>query len=271
MAILWPVVLVCRSGLAKVTAQEAVLRPTFGRHDDPHLICAGLFDAMPQLFFFSMLRGKRNRQQLISLIVLFGLVSSPLQVLASVWASAPKPKFPATALRRGSEGYVIVRAYIGQDGSVTRATISKSSGDSTLDDAARNAVLKWKMSRAAIKPEYLTKGFEQRIDFRQEAPVAARYRDRSAAFDTFQGAKRWAFAPFPEYPFHERLLRIEGEVLVRVVIAADGRVASAEIARSSGNANLDKAAISAVRRWRAHKEDAGQRGIFPIRFSMRRI
>jgi TonB family protein len=161
-----------------------------------------------------------------------------------------------------------VRTYIGQDGGVTRATISKSSGDATLDDAARTAVLKWKMKPVAIKPEYLTKGYEQRIDFRQEAPIAARYRDRHAYFSTYQSAKIWTFAPFPEYPFHERLVRTEGVAMVRIAIGADGRTASATVAKSSGNANLDNAAVAAVRLWRAHREYAGQHFVLPVRFTL---
>jgi TonB family protein len=122
-----------------------------------------------------------------------------------------------------------------------------------------------------IKPEYLTKGYDQRIDFRQEAPVAARYRDRSAYFSTYESAKIWTFAPFPEYPFHERLLRTESVVMVRMAIGADGRAASVAIAKSSGNAKLDNAAVSAVRLWRAHKEYAGRHFVVPIRFTMSRI
>ena len=149
-----------------------------------------------------------------------------------------------------------------------RATTSKSSGDATLDEAARSAVLKWKMNAAAIKPGYLTKGYELRIDFRQETPTAARYRDRRAFFRDFQTAKIWTYAPFPEYPFHERLVRTQGVTLVRTEVGSDGRVASVAVARSSGNANLDSAALSAIRSWRAHKEYAGRRFVIPIRFVM---
>jgi TonB family protein len=207
-------------------------------------------------------------QRVIYLTVLLVLASGFVQAAESVWVSAPKPKFPAAALSRGSEGYVIVRTYLGPDGSVTRATISKSSGDSTLDDAARTAVLKWKMNPAAIKPAYRTKGYEQRIDFRQEAPIAARYRDRRAWFSTFQSAKLWTSAPFPAYPFHERLVRTEGVVKVGIEIGPDGGAASVVLFKSSGNANLDNAAVSAVRLWRAHKEYAGRRFVIPVRFTL---
>ena len=202
-------------------------------------------------------------------LLLFLIASGPALAAGSLWAVAPPPKFPAAALSRGSEGYVIVRAHIDPDGSVTRASISKSSGDATLDEAARTAVLKWKMNRTAIKPEYLTKGYAQRIDFRQEAPIAARYRNRHAYFETFESAKFWTHAPFPDYPFHERYVKAEGVVMVKVRIGPDGRAASAEVERSSGNANLDKAGVSALRLWRARKEYAGYQIVVPIRFTLR--
>lgn len=124
------------------------------------------------------------------------------------------------------------------------------------------------MNPAAIKPEYRTKGYDLRIDFQQEVPMAARYRDRSAYFEDFESARVWTYAPFPEYPFHERLVRAEGVVLVRIGMGADSRVVSVEIVKSSGNINLDNAAVSAVRKWRSHKKWAGWRLVMPIRFKM---
>lgn len=199
------------------------------------------------------------------------LLASPSQTMASLWTSAPKPKFPETALRKGTEGYVIVRAYVAKDGVVTRATIARGSGDATLDEAARTAVLKWKMNPAAVKPEYLAKGYEQRIDFRQEAPAAARYRDRVGYFGSFQGPKIWTYAPFPEYPAHERLVKAEGVTHVKVVIGPDGQVSSAEVVKSSGFPNLDKAALDAVRQWRARREYAGKHGVLPVHFTLQRM
>lgn len=187
---------------------------------------------------------------------------------ASIWAVMPRPKFPEAALQRNIEGYVVVRAYLAKDGTVTRATISRSSGDPTLDETARTAVLKWKMNAAAIKPEYLTKGYDQRIDFRQEAPIALRYRDRYGYFSSFRSAKIWTYTPLPEYPAHERLMRSEGVVYIRVTIGADGGVASAEVVKSCGFPNLDKAAVAAVRKWRSHREFAGKHGVLPVAFSL---
>lgn len=207
-------------------------------------------------------------QAALALLIVIVMLASPPVEAATVWLSAPKPKFPATALSRGSEGHVIIRMHIGQDGRVTRAAIAKSSGDSTLDNAARTAVLKWKMNPAAIRPEYLTKGYEHRIDFRQEAPVAVRYRDSHAYFSNFREAKMWAHAPFPEYPDRERVLRTQGTAVVGMRIGADGGVASVVLLKSSGNANLDNAALAATRLWRAHRKYAGQHFALPVSFTL---
>jgi len=208
-----------------------------------------------------------QRRRVVSLLVLvlFGL--APVRAAVSVWASAPKPKFPEAALSRGKEGYVIVRARIGSDGNVTHVAIVRSSGDATLDETARSAVLKWKMNPAAIKPEYRTSGYQVRFDFRQEAPIAVRYRDRSGYFSTYRSAQMWKSVSIPEYPIHEAGMKAEGTTMVGVTIGPGGEVVSVEVVKTSGYPNLDKAALAAVHRWRAHEQYAGRRVVVPVQFT----
>jgi TonB family protein len=189
----------------------------------------------------------------------------------SDWRSAPKPKFPVVALKRWSEGSVKLRIVLAKDGTVAAAAISKSSGDSTLDEVARKAVLKWRMNPSAIRPDYLTNGREQVIEFRQEAWAGALYRDRTAAaFSNPATAKLFMYAPFPAYPLSARERREEGRVLLKVRIHEDGSVAEVQILQSSGYADLDDAAAGAVRHWRARKTFAGKTLGLPINFTMRR-
>ncbi len=55
----------------------------------------------------------------------------------------------------------------------------------------------------------------------------------------------------PPYPTASRRLGEEGVVIVHVTIGRDGRVVSATLARSSGSARLDEAAVAhALARWR---------------------
>lgn len=56
--------------------------------------------------------------------------------------------------------------------------------------------------------------------------------------------------PKPPYPLAARRLGVEGRVVLRVHVLADGRSAEVRIVRSSGHALLDESALSTVRRWR---------------------
>jgi TonB family protein len=214
---------------------------------------------------------KPPAQALLALLAMMCLPLSALQAASSIWKSAPPPKFPAASLKRGTEGYVVVRAYVVPGGGVMRATISKSSGDSTLDEAARTAVLKWQMKEAVIKPAYETKGYEQRIDFKQEAPAIVQYRDRTEVFGSFESTKIWMSAPAPEYPYEARRGRIEGVTYLKVLIGPDGRPAKLDLVKGSGSVHLDSAAIAAVRFWRAHKQYAGTVRLVPVTFTLHRL
>lgn len=54
----------------------------------------------------------------------------------------------------------------------------------------------------------------------------------------------------PVYPLSARLAGIQGTVYLEVEVGADGIPQKAGVARSSGNADLDAAALDAVMRWR---------------------
>ncbi|WP_414899933.1 energy transducer TonB [Sphingomonas flavalba] len=57
-------------------------------------------------------------------------------------------------------------------------------------------------------------------------------------------------APPPRYPRESRRRREQGTVLLALVLGVDGSVTEIRVARSSGFARLDEAALDAVRRWR---------------------
>lgn len=56
--------------------------------------------------------------------------------------------------------------------------------------------------------------------------------------------------PVPAYPRQARLKGWEGTVVLAVTVGPDGRCRSLAVARSSGFALLDRAALEAVRQWR---------------------
>ncbi|MFN2623809.1 MAG: energy transducer TonB [Chthoniobacterales bacterium] len=202
------------------------------------------------------------------IVALVLLAADTAGAASSIWQSAKPPKFPETALKRGSEGYVMIRVNVSPDGSVIRATVTKPSGDATLDEVGRAAVLKWKMKPEAIKREYATTGYSLRIEFHQAAPAIARYRDRTAYFESYKSTEIWMSTPAPEYPYEARRGRIEGTAYLKVLIGLDGRPAKLDLVKSSGNVHLDNAALAAVRLWRAHKQYAGTTRLVPVRFTL---
>lgn len=66
-----------------------------------------------------------------------------------------KPHYPAEALAKRVEGTVTLRFRIEADGSVSQALVQKSSGDASLDEAARVAIAKCSFTPATVngKPE----------------------------------------------------------------------------------------------------------------------
>ena len=56
--------------------------------------------------------------------------------------------------------------------------------------------------------------------------------------------------PKPTYPAFARRLGHEGRVIIRVRVLPTGSVGAADIARSSGYAVLDEAALATIKRWR---------------------
>jgi TonB family protein len=192
-----------------------------------------------------------------------------VQLLNAQWLSAPRPKFPTTTLKNGSEGSVTLRIVLERDGSVKRTAIGKSSGDKNLDDVAAAAVMKWRMAPASIKPSDLTTGRTEVFEFRQKLPEGAFDRNRFAHFETEHSGQVWMVAPFPPYPDSARRSGLTGTVVLRVQIGPDGRVKNVEKLQSSGVRDLDETAIAAVGFWRAHKQYAGQYRIVPITFGRR--
>ncbi|MBS1200387.1 MAG: hypothetical protein H6R27_1065 [Proteobacteria bacterium] len=57
-----------------------------------------------------------------------------------------KPVYPPHCLRLGIEGRVVVRALVGEDGRPQDVSVMKSSGDATLDQAAIDAVQRWRFA-----------------------------------------------------------------------------------------------------------------------------
>lgn len=75
--------------------------------------------------------------------------ATPLQGVQLRYLRAPAPAYPRDALIAGAEGTVTLRVLVGEDGSPLEVSIERSSGNRSLDNAARQQVLrKWKFQPA---------------------------------------------------------------------------------------------------------------------------
>lgn len=84
-------------------------------------------------------------------------------------AANPRPRYPLSARRRGIEGRVVLRVFVGADGHVQSIDILHSSHHAVLDDAAVRALRRWRFepARQAGLP----------VAGRVDIPVAFRLRD----------------------------------------------------------------------------------------------
>jgi len=77
--------------------------------------------------------------------------NTPVIVAATALAAHNRsPVYPRMARRRGYEGDVLLAINVGSDGNVDDVSVEKSSGFPALDDAARDAALRWRFRPGTI-------------------------------------------------------------------------------------------------------------------------
>ncbi len=82
----------------------------------------------------------------------FGTTTSTAPTAVQLeYLSAPPPKYPRGALSRRIEGTVLLQVLVGIDGRPLDVTVSQTSGNRELDEAARSQILKRWSFRPAMK------------------------------------------------------------------------------------------------------------------------
>jgi TonB family protein len=84
---------------------------------------------------------------------------------------------------------------------------------------------------------------------RKSAPVMPKAAPQRIKVGGNVQAARLIRQPRPVYPPELQAAGVEGNVLMQAVIGKDGSVMAAKVTKSSGNAALDEAALTAVRQW----------------------
>ena len=78
------------------------------------------------------------------------------------------PEYPASALRDGRSGTVVLKVRIDADGNPGDIEIEKSSGTRTLDRAARDAVRQWRFSPKTVGGNPVASELSVPVDFKLE-------------------------------------------------------------------------------------------------------
>lgn len=86
----------------------------------------------------------------------------------AAYLNNPPPAYPLSARRRGVEGRVLVRAEVMADGSCSRVELKKTSGFDPLDQAALEAVKKWRFVPARRGSQSIAAWVEVPITFKLE-------------------------------------------------------------------------------------------------------
>jgi TonB family protein len=71
-----------------------------------------------------------------------------------------------------------------------------------------------------------------------------------SAMATQARESKWRKAPRPKFPKDALKEFVKGSVTIRAVLTTDGNVSTARVAKSSGDARLDDAAVKAVLKWK---------------------
>lgn len=75
---------------------------------------------------------------------------APLQGVSLQYLSAPAPAYPIDALRSGAQGTVVLRVLVDETGAPIEVKIERSSGNRSLDNAARSQVARHWRFRPAV-------------------------------------------------------------------------------------------------------------------------
>lgn len=84
----------------------------------------------------------------------------------AAYLNNPSPAYPAASRRRGQEGRVLVRAEVLADGRCSRVELKQGSGHELLDQAALEAVRKWRFVPARQGDQAITAWVDVPIAFK---------------------------------------------------------------------------------------------------------
>jgi len=94
------------------------------------------------------------------------IAKSAGQYIQARTSDAPKPKYPESARRNGKEGRVLLRVLVNEEGRTASVEVNRSSGAEALDQAAVEAIKRWRFSPARLGDRPVESWVRIPIDFR---------------------------------------------------------------------------------------------------------
>ncbi len=153
--------------------------------------------------------------------------------------------YPETARSAHSEGVTHVQYYGADNGELKDVKVTLSSGYADLDDAAVQCVKSWRVN-PDIEIDRFHLGLHE-ADIAWSIPAAQPDGKAADPYGVFVGRPHTCLQ---FYPRAEEEAGIQGTTTLRFTITEKGEVRDETVAQSSGNADLDDAALRCARSWR---------------------
>jgi TonB family protein len=175
------------------------------------------------------------------------------EVRPAVKTFSVRPDYPETARLAGLSGTVIVEAEIDPEGAVASTRVLRSVSPE-LDQAAREAVGRWRFEPATANGEPVAEVYRAAIHFELEPPVQPAAEQKAEVASLLPAAEDFEppvrlYAPPPSYPPADWVAAVEGDVVVQAAISETGQVTGVEVLQGL-TAGVNEAAIEALKRWR---------------------
>ncbi|MGC2110091.1 MAG: energy transducer TonB [Candidatus Korobacteraceae bacterium] len=184
-----------------------------------------------------------------------------------------QPIYPGLARQARVQGVVVLDALIGKDGTIQELTVE--SGHPMLIQAAMDAVKQWRYKPYLVDGEPVLVETKINVNFQLSNSTAEQKSGAAAAGsssppppatqagqpppnDSLSGVYRVGngvtppqpfYEPDPEYSDQARKARLQGTVVLWLIVDADGLPQHIRVQRSVGM-GLDEEAIKAVKQWR---------------------
>jgi TonB family protein len=181
------------------------------------------------------------------------------------------PEYPESAKNEQIQAVVALKVEVDKEGNVTE--VEALNGPPVLARAAVRALKKWKYSPVVVDGDPLVVVGNVLLTFRAGKPSSV-----------FEGGE-WPFWQLacttdgslllhrvdPEYPQAARIAHIAGDVVIKILIDKEGKVAEATVV--NGHPLLAESALNAVKQWRYQpyilaNQTVSVEGLVTVKFHM---